>query len=137
MMINKEDKIFVAGHKGMVGSAIWRLLQRKGYHNLVGKSRHELDLSNQKSVGDFFTQERPRVVIDAAARVGGILANSQFPYDFLMDNLLIQNNLITSSVNNDVSKFIFLGSSCIYPKFPYLGGKYVRSLQIKIIIRSI
>lgn len=113
----KEVKIYIAGHKGMVGSAIWRLLKEKGYNNLIGKTSKELDLRNQHDVKSFFLTEKPDVVIDAAARVGGILANSNFPYQFLMENLQIQNNLISQSLESDVNKFIFLGSSCIYPKF--------------------
>jgi GDP-L-fucose synthase len=101
----------------MVGSAVWRLLESKGYSNLIGKSSEELDLRNQATVQDFFEKERPDVVIDAAAKVGGIWANQQNPYTFLMDNLMIQNNLITASLQIDCQKFIFLGSSCIYPKF--------------------
>lgn len=101
----------------MVGAAIWRNLEKQGYGNLIGRSSRELDLRNQKEVVDFFKQERPEVVIDAAARVGGILANSEYPYQFLMENMQIQNNLIDTSVKTDVQKFIFLGSSCIYPKF--------------------
>jgi GDP-L-fucose synthase len=115
-MISKYSKIFVAGHMGMVGSAIWRKLIENEYSNLIGKSSNELDLRNQESVNLFFSEEKPDVVINAAARVGGILANSQFPYNFLMENLQIQNNLIDSSLNSNVKKFIFLGSSCIYPK---------------------
>ncbi len=115
--MKKEAKIYVAGHKGMVGSAIWRLLKEKGYKNLIGKTSKELDLRNQHAVKSFFLTEKPDVVIDAAARVGGILANSNFPYQFLMENLQIQNNLISQSLESDVNKFIFLGSSCIYPKF--------------------
>ena len=114
--MNKNKKIYIAGHRGMVGSAIWRQLEHAGYTNLMGKSSKELDLRNQQAVQDFFETEKPDVVIDAAARVGGILANSSFPYQFLMENLQIQNNLIQSSVDTDVEKFIFLGSSCIYPK---------------------
>jgi GDP-L-fucose synthase len=113
-VLNK--KVYIAGHKGMVGSAIWRALTAKGYQNLVGKSSKELDLKDQKAVLDFFEQEKPDVVIDAAARVGGILANNNYPYQFLMENMLIQNNLIEASLKQDVQKFIFLGSSCIYPK---------------------
>lgn len=109
-------KIYIAGHKGMVGSAIWRALTSKGYQNLVGKSSKELDLKDQKAVLDFFEQEKPDIVIDAAARVGGILANNNYPYQFLMENMLIQNNLIEASLKHNVQKFIFLGSSCIYPK---------------------
>jgi len=100
----------------MVGSAIWRALTAKGYQNLVGKSSKELDLKDQKAVLDFFEQEKPDIVIDAAARVGGILANNNYPYQFLMENMLIQNNLIEASLKQDAQKFIFLGSSCIYPK---------------------
>jgi len=114
--ITKDTKIYVAGHKGMLGSACWRLLEKKGYKNLIGKSSKELDLKDQQATAQFFKEEKPEVVIDAAAKVGGIWANSQYPYEFLMDNMLIQNNLISSSLINDVKKFIFLGSSCIYPK---------------------
>lgn len=112
----KESKIYIAGHRGMVGSAIWRQLEQEGYNNLIGKSSKELDLRNQQAVAEFFQAEKPDVVIDAAARVGGIMANSTYPYQFLMENLQIQNNLIESSLAHDVQKFIFLGSSCIYPK---------------------
>lgn len=101
----------------MVGSAIWRVLNSKGYSNLIGKTSDELDLTNQQDVLDFFFNERPDVVIDAAAKVGGILANNDFPYHFLMENMKIQNNLIDGSQVIGVKKFIFLGSSCIYPKF--------------------
>ena len=114
--MNKTSKIYIAGHKGMVGSAIWNALKAKGYENLIGKNSKELDLRNQQAVLDFFTQEKPDVVIDAAARVGGILANNDYPYTFLMENMQIQNNLIENALQQNVSKFIFLGSSCIYPK---------------------
>lgn len=100
----------------MVGKAIWKVLSENGFINLIGKSSKELDLRDQLKVKDFFIFEKPHVVIDAAARVGGILANSNYPYQFLMDNMLIQNNLLTSSLETDVEKFVFLGSSCIYPK---------------------
>lgn len=100
----------------MVGSAIWRALEKKGYTGLVGRSSLELDLRNQKEVQSFLSRERPEVVIDAAARVGGILANDTYPYQFLMENLSIQNNLIQGSLEAEVERFIFLGSSCIYPK---------------------
>jgi GDP-L-fucose synthase len=116
-MINKSDKIYIAGHRGMVGSACWRALEAEGYTSLIGKTSKELDLRNQKAVEDFIRAEKPVVIIDAAAKVGGILANDTYPYEFLMDNMLIQNNLIRSAHENDVPKFIFLGSSCIYPKF--------------------
>ena len=114
--MNKSSKIYIAGHRGMVGSAIWRQLEKEGYKNLIGRSSKEIDLRIQDMVKDFFNAEKPDVVIDAAARVGGILANSTYPYQFLMENLQIQNNLIDASLNSDVNKFIFLGSSCIYPK---------------------
>ena len=91
--MNKESKIYIAGHRGMVGSAIWRNLTSKGYTHLIGKTSKELDLRNQADVDLFFQEEKPEIVIDAAAKVGGILANNDFPYQFLMENLLIQNNL--------------------------------------------
>jgi GDP-L-fucose synthase len=114
--ITKDTKIYIAGHKGMVGSACWRFLEKKGYNNLIGKSSKELDLKDQKATAQFFRKEKPQVVIDSAAKVGGIWANNQYPYEFLMDNMLIQNNLIKMAHENGVKKFIFLGSSCIYPK---------------------
>ena len=115
-MINKNSKIYIAGHSGMVGSACVRLFKLRGYNNLILKTSKELDLRDQKNVFDFFENERPQVVIIAAAKVGGIHANNTYGYDFLMDNLLIQNNLISASENHNVEKVIFLGSSCIYPK---------------------
>lgn len=116
-MLDKEDKIYIAGHQGMVGSSCWRVLQKAGYNNLVGKSSKELDLRDQKIVDDFIREEKPKVIIDSAAKVGGILFNDQYPYEFLMDNMLIQNNIIRSALENNVSKLVFLGSSCIYPKY--------------------
>jgi GDP-L-fucose synthase len=115
--MNKSSKIYIAGHRGMVGSAVWRVLEKKGFTNLLGKTSKELDLRNQQAVLDFYKNEKPAVVIDAAARVGGILANSDFPYQFLMENMQIQNNLIDGALKLGIEKFIFLGSSCIYPKF--------------------
>lgn len=100
----------------MVGRAIWRTLIDKGYTNLLGVSSKELDLRNQQTVAAFITKEKPEAIIDAAAKVGGILANNNFPYQFLMENMQIQNNLIDSALQGGVEKFIFLGSSCIYPK---------------------
>ena len=114
--MNKNAKIYVAGHNGMVGSAIWRTLTAKGYTNLLGVSSSNLDLRNQKAVADFIATEKPEVIIDAAARVGGILANNNYPYQFIMENMQIQNNLINTALHGGVEKFIFLGSSCIYPK---------------------
>ena len=116
-MIKKSDKIYIAGHRGMVGSACWSVLEAEGYINLIGKTSKELDLRDQNAVEEFIKTEKPVAVFDAAAKVGGILANDTYPYEFLMDNMLIQNNLIRSAHENDVPKFIFLGSSCIYPKF--------------------
>ena len=116
-MINKDSKIYVAGHNGMVGSACLRALKQAGYSNIISKSRSELDLSNKRDVHDFIQEEKPYAIIDAAAKVGGILANDRYPYEFLMENMLIQNNLISAAHNLNVQKFIFLGSSCIYPKF--------------------
>jgi len=101
----------------MVGSAVWRALESKGYSNLIGKTSSELDLRNQQSVDNFYSLEKPKVVIDAAAKVGGILANNDYPYQFLMENMQIQNNLIDGAFKSGIEKFIFLGSSCIYPKF--------------------
>ncbi|RRJ89566.1 GDP-L-fucose synthase [Paenimyroides tangerinum] len=115
-MSNKEAKIYIAGHNGMVGSAIWRQLEAQGYTSLIGKSSKELDLRDQYAVNAFFDTVKPAIVIDAAARVGGILANNTYPYQFLMENMQIQNNLIQAALKIEVDKFIFLGSSCIYPK---------------------
>ena len=114
--ISLDSKIYIAGHKGMVGSACLRLFQLRGYKNLIFKTSKELDLRNQIKVNSFFKEQQPDAVIIAAARVGGIHANDTYGYDFLMDNLLIQNNLISASENYSVKKVIFLGSSCIYPK---------------------
>ena len=114
--MKKDAKIFIAGHNGMVGSAIWRTLSVKGYTNLIGSSSKELDLRNQNDVTSFFAKHKPEVVIDAAAKVGGILANNNYPYQFIMENMQIQNNLINTALQGGIEKFIFLGSSCIYPK---------------------
>ncbi|WP_375241381.1 NAD-dependent epimerase/dehydratase family protein, partial [Polaribacter sp.] len=109
--MNKHTKIYIAGHRGMVGSAVWRALEKKGYTNLIGKTSKELDLKNQVEVLEFLEEEKPEAIIDAAARVGGILANNDFPYQFLMENMQIQNNLIDSALKCGINKFIFLGSS--------------------------
>lgn len=116
MKISKTHKIYIAGHRGMVGSAIYRKLKASGYENLVLRTSSELDLRNQENVRSFIGQEKPDAVIIAAAKVGGILANENYPYEFLHDNLVIEDNLIDASHKNGVDKLIFLGSSCIYPK---------------------
>lgn len=114
--MNLNDKIFVAGHRGMVGSAILRRLKAEGYTNFIVKTSSELDLRNQQAVADFFTQEKPDYVFLAAAKVGGIIANNTFRADFIYENLMIQNNVIHQAYVNGVKKLMFLGSSCIYPK---------------------
>ena len=111
-----EDKIYVAGHKGMVGSAIIRLLKSRGFENIVTKSSAELDLRNQKMVEEFFIKEKPEIVFLAAAKVGGIHANNTYRADFIYDNLIIEANIINCAYKYKVSKLLFLGSSCIYPK---------------------
>lgn len=116
MDIQKTDKIYVAGHRGMVGSAVLRKLTEEGFSNLVVRTSSELDLRKQEEVHSFISREKPKAVIIAAAKVGGILANDSYPYAFLHDNLIIEDNLIHASHENDVEKLIFLGSSCIYPK---------------------
>ena len=114
--MDKKAKIYIAGHNGMVGSAICRALRNQGYSNLILKSSNELDLRNQLAVNDFFEIESPEYVFLAAAKVGGILANSTYKADFIYDNLMIQNNIIHNSFKQKVKKLLFLGSSCIYPK---------------------
>jgi len=114
--MNKRAKIYIAGHRGLVGSAILKNLQEKGYTNFVIKTHQELDLSNQKSVADFFIKEKPEYVFLAAAKVGGIVANNTYRADFIYENLQIQNNVIHQSYKNGVKKLLFLGSTCIYPK---------------------
>jgi GDP-L-fucose synthase len=115
--MKKDSKIFVAGHRGLVGSAIVRNLKENEHTNIVTKTRQELNLLNQKDVFDFFQDEKPEYVFDAAARVGGIYANDTFSGDFIYENIQIQTNLINSSYRSGVEKFLFLGSVCIYPKF--------------------
>jgi GDP-L-fucose synthase len=114
--MEKNSKIFVAGHNGLVGSAIVRKLQNEGYDNLILRSRRELDLRDQRAVRHFFSTEKPEYVFLAAAKVGGIIANAQAPADFTYDNLAIQTNVIDSAYRNGVNKLLFLGSACIYPK---------------------
>jgi len=115
--LNKSDKIFVAGHRGMVGSALVRRLESEGFNNLLTRDHSQLDLANESAVAKFFAEERPTIVIIAAARVGGIKANNDFPVEFLLENLQIQNNVMRSAYESGVRKLLFLGSSCIYPKF--------------------
>lgn len=115
--MQKEDKIFVAGHRGLVGSALVRQLRSKGYQNLILRTRSELDLLNQAAVEEFFCNEKPDIVILAAAKVGGIHANNTYPAEFIYDNMQIQNNVIHMSHKYGVKKLLFLGSTCIYPKF--------------------
>ena len=115
-MLDKSEKIFVAGHRGMVGSAIVRRLELEGFSNLLVRDRPKLDLSDESAVAKFFAQEKPAVVILAAAKVGGIKANNDYPVEFLLENLRIQNNVIQAAYENDARKLLFLGSSCIYPK---------------------
>jgi GDP-L-fucose synthase len=114
--MNLNQKIYVAGHRGMVGSAIVRNLQAKGYTNIVTRTHAQLDLTNQAAVADFFTAEKPDQVYLAAAKVGGIYANNTFPAEFIYDNLMVQNNVIHQAFISGVKKLLFLGSSCIYPK---------------------
>ena len=114
--MNKQDKIYIAGHRGMVGSAILRALQAQGFSNFLLRTSAELDLRNQQAVADFFATEKPDYVFLAAAKVGGIVANNTFRADFIYENLMIQNNVIHQAYVNKVKKLMFLGSSCIYPK---------------------
>lgn len=114
--MHKSDKIFIAGHGGMVGSAITRALEARGFSNLIKRTRAELDLAVARAVADFFQKEKPEIVIFAAAKVGGIKANNDFPVEFLIDNLRIQTNIISAAYENGTRKLLFLGSSCIYPK---------------------
>jgi GDP-L-fucose synthase len=116
-MISKSDKIFIAGHRGMVGSALVRRLQAEAFRNVVTRNRTLLDLTDESAVAKFFADEGPAIVVVAAAKVGGIKANNDFPVEFLLENLRIQNNVIHSAYENGVRKLLFLGSSCIYPKF--------------------
>lgn len=116
LVIKKSDKIFVAGHRGLVGSAIYRQLQNEGYDNLISRPRKELDLTNQVAVRNFFVNEKPDHVILAAAKVGGIVANATQQSSFITENLLIQTHVIQAAVQNDVKKLVFMGSGCIYPK---------------------
>ncbi|MFC8934580.1 GDP-L-fucose synthase family protein [Rhodococcus sp. NPDC057135] len=115
--LDRSERVFVAGHRGLVGSAIWRRLEADGFNRLVGRTSAELDLRDRGAVFEFFAEERPKNVVLAAARVGGILANSTLPVDFISDNLRIQVNVMDAAAEFDVERLLFLGSSCIYPKF--------------------
>ena len=114
--LNVNDKIYIAGHRGLVGSAIWRNLEGRGYHNLIGRTHRELDLTCQQQVEEFFDRERPQAVVLAAAQVGGIMANSLYRADFIMQNMMMQCNVISAAYRYGVRKLLFLGSTCIYPK---------------------
>ena len=116
-LINQDDRFFVAGHRGMAGSAICRALERSGYENLLTASRDELDLLDLQAVQRWFAENKPTVVVKAAAKVGGIVANDKYPADFLLENLKIQTNVIETAWRRGVKRLLFLGSSCIYPKF--------------------
>ena len=116
MALSKTSKIYIAGHHGLVGSAIWKNLEARGYSQLIGRSHSELDLTNQQAVDDFFKTERPDAVVLAAAFVGGIMANSLYRADFIMQNMMMQCNVISSAYKYGVKKLLFLGSTCIYPK---------------------
>src|SRR6266568_7299261 len=116
MLIQKSDKIFVAGHRGMVGSALTRALEAGGFANVIKRDRSELDLGDAAAVTKFFVKEKPEIVIFAAAKVGGIKANNDYPVEFLLENLRVQNNVIAAAHENGARKLLFLGSSCIYPK---------------------
>ena len=115
--VNLDDKIYIAGHRGLVGSAIVRRLKLEGFNNLLVRTHKELDLVNQSEVQDFFKKEKPDYVILAAAKVGGIHANNTYPADFIYQNIMIEANIINSSYENNVKRLLFLGSTCIYPKF--------------------
>jgi len=115
--MKKDEPIYIAGHRGMVGSAVLRRLKKDGFTRLITKTRQELDLLDRKAVREFFEKERPAIVMDAAAKVGGIVANSGQPVEFLLQNVTIQNNMIEAAADFGAEKLLFLGSSCIYPKF--------------------
>ena len=115
-MTDKDIKIYVAGHRGLVGSAIWKNLNERGYHNLVGRTHAELDLLDPQAVKAFFDAERPDMVVLAAAHVGGIMANSIYRADFIYENLQIQQNVIGEAFRHGVKRLLFLGSTCIYPR---------------------
>ena len=116
-MVDKQSRVFIAGHRGLVGSAIHRVMAARGFSQIITRTRDELDLLDQSATAEFFTREKPEVVVLAAARVGGILANATYPAEFIGENLLIQSNVIHSAWKSGVEQLLFLGSSCIYPKY--------------------
>jgi GDP-L-fucose synthase len=116
MKLNKDSKIYVAGHRGLVGSAIWNNLEKRGFTNLIGAGHKELELTNQLAVKQFFDENQPDAVVMSAAFVGGIMANSLYRADFMMQNMMIQCNIINEAYRHNVKKLLFLGSTCIYPK---------------------
>jgi GDP-L-fucose synthase len=129
--MEKHEKIYIAGHRGMVGSAMYRKLVSEGFSNIISKTSSELNLTNQEQVANFFEREKPEYVFLAAAKVGGIAANNTFRADFLYENLMIQNNVIHQSCLNKVRKLLFFGSSCIYPKLaPLVALKCVKLIEI-------
>jgi len=130
--MKRSSKIYVAGHRGLVGSAIWRQLEKEGFTNIVGLTHAQLDLTNQSEVNAFFKFEKPEYVFLAAAKVGGIHANNTFPAEFIFSNLQIQNNVIDAAYNFNVQKLLFLGSNCIYPKFPAIPIKESELLNGKL-----
>ncbi|WIB11821.1 GDP-L-fucose synthase [Curtobacterium sp. MCPF17_052] len=115
--LDRSGRVYVAGHRGLVGSAVWRKLEAEGFTNLVGRTSAELDLKERDAVFAFFAEQKPRYVVLAAAKVGGIMANNTYPHDFLSENLQIQVNVMDAAVEHDTERLMFLGSSCIYPKF--------------------
>ena len=129
-MMEKTDKIYVAGHRGLVGSAIVRNLESKGYTNIIGRTHRELDLTNQQQVRDFFEEEKPDVVVLAAAKVGGINANNTTPAEFAYENMQIQCNVIECCHRYKVKKLLFLGSTCIYPKMAVLWKQRMRRMPL-------
>ena len=126
--MNKQDKIYIAGHNGMVGSAIKRHLELLGYQNLIYKTSKELDLRNQQSVNEFFATEKPDYVFLAAAKVGGIHANNKYRADFIYENIIVEANVIHAAYVNNTKKLLFLGSSCIYPKLAEQPLKELREV---------
>lgn len=135
--MNKTDKIYIEGHRGMVGSAILRNLQAQGFDNIITKTSTELDLRDTSSVAEFFKAKKPDYVFLAAAKVGGIVANNTYRADFLYENLMIQNNVIHQAYLHNVDKLMFLGSSCIYPKLAPASPMQVTRLRKQIQLQTL